>query len=72
MYSECTLFIIVLLNFIHVSKILFDTLIYMHQLHCKDIEERENANSYNIVKPAAYDRNINQYDLLSCKQKLNK
>lgn len=34
--------------------------------------ERENANSYNIVKPAAYDRNINQYDLLSCKQKLNK
>lgn len=54
------------------SKILFDTLIYMHQLHCKDIEERENANSYNIMKPAAYDRNINQYDLLSCKQKLNK
>lgn len=44
----------------------------MHQLHCKDIEERENANSYNIVQPAAYDRNINQYDLLSCKEKLNK
>lgn len=34
--------------------------------------EREHANLYNIVKPAAYDRNMNQYDLLSCKQKLNK
>lgn len=44
----------------------------MYLLHCKNIGEREHANLYNIVKPAAYDRNINQYDLLSCKQKLNK
>lgn len=48
----------------------------MYLLHCKNIKkrerEREHANLYNIVKPAAYDRNINQYDLLSCKQKLNK
>lgn len=46
----------------------------MYLLQCKNIEEREreHANLYNIVKPAAYDRNMNQYDLLSCKQKLNK